>query len=109
MSRPINFTATPKTTAVVQGGNISLCCIAEGNPVPTISWYKDGTPVSELSSSQTRIKDDGEVLQLGSISLEMSGNYTCNADNHYHSANSSAYVTVVGKPICAYFIAMLAL
>lgn len=26
-----------------KGGTVSLTCLASGNPLPTISWFKDGT------------------------------------------------------------------
>lgn len=39
---PPTFIVQPKPAVVIEGQNVSLDCAANGNPVPTITWLKDG-------------------------------------------------------------------
>lgn len=39
------FIAYPRSVVVVEGQNVSMDCAANGNPNPTITWLKDGSPI----------------------------------------------------------------
>ena len=40
---------TPENVSLVLSQSTSLVCDVTGSPTPVVTWYKDGTPVSELS------------------------------------------------------------
>ncbi|XP_047561044.1 hemicentin-1 isoform X2 [Lutra lutra] len=65
----------PENTSVVEKNSVSLTCEASGIPLPSITWLKDGWPVS-LSSS-VRILSGGRTLRLMQTRVEDAGQYTC--------------------------------
>lgn len=44
--KPPVITEPPKSALVEKSTPFRLYCRAEGNPTPTISWYKDGSPLA---------------------------------------------------------------
>ncbi|XP_059001185.1 hemicentin-1 isoform X2 [Mustela lutreola] len=65
----------PENISVVEKNSVSLTCEASGIPLPSITWLKDGWPVS-LSSS-VRILSGGRTLRLMQTRVEDAGQYTC--------------------------------
>uniref|UniRef100_A0A8D2B9D0 Hemicentin-1 n=1 Tax=Sciurus vulgaris TaxID=55149 RepID=A0A8D2B9D0_SCIVU len=65
----------PENISVVEKNSVSLTCEASGIPLPSITWLKDGWPVS-LGSS-VRILSGGRTLRLMQTRLEDAGQYTC--------------------------------
>ncbi|KAL1775484.1 hemicentin-1 isoform X4 [Sigmodon hispidus] len=65
----------PENVSVVERSSVSLTCEASGIPLPSITWLKDGWPVS-LSSS-VRILSGGRMLRLMQTRPEDAGQYTC--------------------------------
>ncbi|XP_019490993.1 PREDICTED: hemicentin-1 [Hipposideros armiger] len=66
---------TPENISVVEKNSVSLTCEASGIPLPSITWLKDGWPIS-LSSS-VRILSGGRILRLIQTRIEDAGQYTC--------------------------------
>ncbi|KAM5295479.1 hemicentin-1 isoform 1-T1 [Glossophaga mutica] len=66
---------TPENISVVGKNSVSLTCEASGIPLPSITWLKDGWPIS-LSSS-VRILSGGRTLRLMQTRIEDAGQYTC--------------------------------
>nr|XP_036865807.1 hemicentin-1 [Manis javanica] len=66
---------TSENISVVEKNSVSLTCEASGIPLPTITWLKDGLPLS-LSSS-VRILSGGRTLRLMQTRREDTGQYTC--------------------------------
>ncbi|XP_062570988.1 hemicentin-1-like isoform X1 [Saccostrea cucullata] len=64
---------------VVEGGGIILPCSVEGDPRPTIAWYKDGSPIS-LTDYHYFIREDGS-LEIFSADPQDSATYRCTASN----------------------------
>ena len=65
---------------------MTLCCNATGNPVPTISWTKDGSPVNSINSFLT----DNKRLTITNVSRTDSGEYQCVANNSLGNDISNA-------------------
>lgn len=48
-----------------------LTCVATGNPVPSVAWLKDGSPISGNAL------DRNGILYINEFTTKDSGNYTC--------------------------------
>ncbi|KAM6165457.1 hemicentin-1 [Erethizon dorsatum] len=66
---------TPENISVVEKNSVSLTCEASGIPLPSITWLKDGWPVS--LSGTVRILAGGRTLRLIQARMEDTGQYTC--------------------------------
>ena len=67
---------------------MSLSCNATGNPVPKISWTKDGSPVS--NNSRISLSQDNKQLNITNVSRTDSGEYRCVASNSVGNETSNA-------------------
>ena len=75
---------------------MTLFCNATGNPPPTISWTKDGSPLN--NNQGILFSGDNETLSIASINRSESGNYRCVAKNGLgHDLSNPAKVDVQCK------------
>ena len=86
---------TPQDTNRVRvGGNLTLECVANGAPVPLVSWEKFGGTLPEKRSIQIY----GNLI-LTNIQLEDKGTYVCRAENGPGQATfKTAMVDVFESP-----------
>lgn len=80
---------------VVEGGGIILPCNVEGDPRPTISWYKDGSPIS-LTDYHYFIREDGS-LEIFSADPDDTAEYKCTASNEAGEIHKTVQLFVQGK------------
>ncbi|XP_027318206.1 hemicentin-1 isoform X4 [Anas platyrhynchos] len=66
--------------AVVIHKPVTLQCVANGIPSPSITWLKDGQPVN-TARGNTRLESSGRILQVVKALLDDAGRYTCVATN----------------------------
>ncbi|MBN3302329.1 HMCN1 protein, partial [Amia calva] len=59
--------------------SVMLTCEVTGNPVPQVSWLKDGQPLEE--DEQHQVLSHGRFLQISSAQVADTGRYTCLASN----------------------------
>ncbi|CAH8493528.1 unnamed protein product [Schistosoma turkestanicum] len=89
------FIEYPKDAFPLLRQQLRLFCRAEGEPVISITWYKDGKIVEtqrHKPGTSNRITNAGELLFL-SFGEEDEGQYYCNASNaHGWSSSPSAHV-----------------
>ena len=86
-----------------EGSIASFTCQADGEPLPTISWYFNGAPLDESNTAKymitVRLIPNADTVILNIMSVESSdvGTYTCNATNVVSSDTSSGVLTVCGE------------
>ena len=83
------ITTQPQGGPVTEGDNVTLSCNASGNPVPTITWTRNG---SVLISSVPRIsfRAESRELTITTIDTADSGEYQCVANNSVGNDTSDA-------------------
>ena len=94
------------SVAVPVGEDATFMCAANGEPVPTITWYFIG-PIAEveiLLSSDEKYDitlDSNGVSTLVVRSVEPSdlGDYICVATNIYDSDSASAFLQPLGEQV----------
>ena len=87
-----------------EGGIASFTCQADGDPLPTISWYFNGAPLDESNTAKYMITErqistttNTDILNIMSVQSSDVGTYTCNATNVVSSDTSSGVLTVNGE------------
>ena len=70
---------------------MTFTCDAIGNPLPSISWSRDGSPV-EASDNSSRINFSADKKQFAitNVSRTDSGEYRCVAKNRVGNGTSNA-------------------
>lgn len=96
------FTAPPaverteptEQVVVVLGSSVTLTCEARGVPPPTLSWLKDGQP---LSLHRNLLLDGQETrFLLSDVGPSDGGLYSCVASNQAGSSTKTFNLTVLG-------------
>ncbi|KAM9810462.1 hemicentin-1 [Neosynchiropus ocellatus] len=81
---------------VVQGSLVTLTCEARGVPPPTLTWMKDGQP---LSLHRNLLLDGQETrLQLPDVAPSDAGLYSCVASNQAGSSTKTFNLTILEPP-----------
>ncbi|XP_054854888.1 sialic acid-binding Ig-like lectin 5 [Eublepharis macularius] len=75
-----------------EGESIHLVCKADGRPDPTLSWRKGNKTLSETKQGKEYI------LPLMEVRPEDAGQYQCQAETSYSSANKSLQLCVLYRP-----------
>ena len=75
--------------------NAFFSCQVVGEPVPTISWYFNGTALEQADTTKYIITNN--TLDIVNVESSDAGTYTCNATNVVSSDTSSGVLTVNGK------------
>ena len=105
----LRFTAAPRFTVsqnkmrrnllqVPVGNSVKLYCSADGNPRPTVKWYKDGNLFKERRSGhKLSLSPWTTWLSLKDLVPSDTGSYMCNVSNSYGWINHTYKVDVHGK------------
>ena len=78
----------PKNFTIDEGLPMTLFCNATGNPPPTLSWTKDGSPINK--NQGIIFTGDNETLSIANINRSESGNYRCVTRNSLGDDTSNA-------------------
>ena len=95
----------PSNSTADEGSTVLAVCVGNGNPLPGISWSREGTILTNGSLSdrvsvwQETVEEDGvlfvqSVLQLCSLDGSDTGEYTCTVANDQVADSISFSVTV---------------
>ncbi|XP_014253959.1 protein vein isoform X2 [Cimex lectularius] len=88
-----------KDTKVKVKDRLRLVCRSKGNPLPAVSWYKDGNPVNASRASRIQFKKKRSSLVIPKVRVEDAGRYECRATSVNGAISSSwATVTVSAQP-----------
>ncbi|XP_019412229.1 PREDICTED: hemicentin-1 isoform X1 [Crocodylus porosus] len=79
--------------------SVTLACEVIGNPVPQITWVKDGQPLIEDDEHQ--ILSSGRFLQITNAQVADTGRYTCIASNTAGDKSKSYSLNVLVSPTIA--------
>lgn len=74
---------------------LKLECEVRGIPAPTITWYKDGSPI--ISGPQALYREHGQFLQISHAQVSDSAQYKCQATNEAGMAEKIFQVDVYGR------------
>ena len=104
-ARPFIFRKFEAETFANVGSTVSLSCFAAGNPVPTITWSRDGQPLVETADNiRYAIGHDvtahGDVIgyvNISRVGVADGGWYTCTATNEVGSESYHGRLLVFGK------------
>ncbi|CAB4061543.1 PXDN [Lepeophtheirus salmonis] len=89
---PIVMLEIPHDMNAGAGSTVQLACRASGYPKPSITWKKDGRPITE-SYLAYRLSPDGSLI-LFNVSRVYNGNYQCVASNDAETKQSNAVLSV---------------
>ncbi|KAM7087896.1 LOW QUALITY PROTEIN: hemicentin-2 [Ciconia maguari] len=78
---PSFSSAEPTAVSVLEGQSIRLACECHGIPFPTLSWQKDGEPLSDHPGSPKLVSTGGKMLYIEKVRLVDKGTYACECRN----------------------------
>ncbi|XP_022258613.1 Down syndrome cell adhesion molecule-like protein Dscam2, partial [Limulus polyphemus] len=101
--QPPNFLFTFNKKYVHPGSSLSLKCSASGNPLPQITWTRDGTAVPEAYHIRVGDYVSGtntvnSYINISTVSVQDGATYACIATNGAGQAYHSERVDVYGPP-----------
>lgn len=71
-----------------EGKSVTFFCNATANPLPTTSWTKDGSPITDYS--RIILSADNKVLTITNVSRKDRGKYRCVVSNKLGNDTSIA-------------------
>ncbi|XP_061733052.1 protein turtle homolog A-like isoform X2 [Nerophis ophidion] len=90
---PPTFTRSPPPVLEgLVGSPLSLACAAVGNPLPVITWLKDGRVLQGGSGQE-------QVLSMPAASAQSAGRYVCHASNSEGNTTLETQVKIKGPPV----------
>ncbi|KAF7656898.1 hypothetical protein LDENG_00034970 [Lucifuga dentata] len=89
---PTIIKAPPPVMESLVGRDISLACVANGNPAPTITWLKDGSVIEGNNY-------EGGTLSLRVVTMASAGQYICYASNSEGNVTRETKLKLKGPPI----------
>jgi Leucine-rich repeat (LRR) protein len=93
------FTKTPSNVTVKVGNTARLECAARGQPLPEISWQKDGGDnFPAAMERRMHVMPTDDVFFIVEVKLKDMGLYTCTATNDAGSITANAYLNVLETP-----------
>jgi len=79
-----------------------LTCLIQGNPMPTVRWYRDSNLLAETDTVSFQTQQNRHTLILRSIRSGLDfGNYSCVAENSLGTFKK--HIEVHGRPTAAVF------
>lgn len=86
-----------------EGNSHRLECTVEGNPLPTVQWYKNDTNIDNSPDYVITFNNGEAVLKFDEIFLEDKALYTCKATNRWGQSSTTASLDVERKIITLFY------
>ncbi|KAF4529269.1 hypothetical protein B566_EDAN016939 [Ephemera danica] len=83
------FTVEPTTVTARQGEKVEIRCEAAGDPMPTITWTKNGIYTPALSGQK--------VVTFHSAKVTDTGNFGCNASSEIGHVYKDIAINILGE------------
>eukprot|EP00092_Neocalanus_flemingeri_P006891 GFUD01007439.1.p1 GENE.GFUD01007439.1~~GFUD01007439.1.p1 ORF type:complete len:1699 (-),score=403.24 GFUD01007439.1:397-5493(-) len=97
-TQPPRIVRFPDTLGQIAGGDVSIECIAEGIPPPTIS-FKFGNDDFTGTNIDSRHNSTTMQLNFDSVTPQHSGDYTCLAVNEYGNQKSTTRLDIFKRTV----------
>lgn len=81
---------------IKEGDTCSLQCMAEGNPLPTVQWYKDDICIDNNPQFQITYNNGEALVKIEHTNSSHIGKYTCVATNRLGSDSTTAKLFLDG-------------
>jgi netrin-G3 ligand len=81
------FSQQPAMQGIERGRSALITCAADGDPEPTITWFKDMIPIDFSNVRYTKVQ--GSSLQISNTEESDQGHYECIAENRIGAAFSN--------------------
>ncbi|XP_066996542.2 titin isoform X1 [Anabrus simplex] len=91
---PPIFTKRLEASTAKEGSPFQLQCTVEGNPLPTVQWFKNDICIDNSSDYVITYNNGEAILKFEEVFLEDQVEYTCKATNQLGSDVCSAKLTV---------------
>ncbi|XP_068215232.1 uncharacterized protein [Palaemon carinicauda] len=91
---PPNFTKKLSDCTAQEGSSYQLEATVEGNPLPVVSWAKDGTCVDESPDYVITYNNGDCILRFEEVFLEDQAEYSCKATNDLGEDHTKAKLSV---------------
>ena len=82
---------------IIDGTRLELKVGVKGDPLPQVTWTKDGKDLASNDIIEVKYKNGVALLTVNEIYPEDSGKYTCKASNAKGSVETSSNIKVLPK------------
>ena len=80
------------------GGTAKVSVGVEGEPAPSVAWFKDGAPLRPRSNVSVDVGDASTSVVIRRLTRDDAGDYELVARNDWGTTKERFNVTVVGTP-----------
>ncbi|XP_015171223.1 PREDICTED: titin isoform X2 [Polistes dominula] len=91
---PPVFIKELKQSTAIEGNSYRLECTVEGNPLPTVQWYKNETNIDNSPDYIITYNNGEACMSFDEVFLDDKGIYTCKATNRLGQVSTSAVLDV---------------
>lgn len=94
---PPVFVKELQPSVAIEGSSYRLDCTVEGNPLPTVQWYKNETNIDNSPDYIITYNNGEACLSFEEIFLDDRAIYICKATNRLGQVSTSAMLDVECK------------
>lgn len=89
------------------GGMVKISVSVQGDPVPVVTWYKDGVPLRDSRITSIDTTDFMSTMCIRRAAKEDSGEYEVVAKNEWGMSSLSFAVNVMGESLIPAILAYI--
>lgn len=94
---PPVFVKELQPSVAIEGSSHRLECTVEGNPLPTVQWYKNETNIDNSPDYVITYNNGEACLSFEEVFLDDRAIYICKATNRLGQVSTSAVLDVACK------------